>query len=108
MSYLERNPVRETTVSYSGISLNDTSTIDNVGTVRDANGNIIIHNNIFPVSNYDYELDINDSKRRIQVIRPIFLDRVVSDMQEAMKYKKSSQYINKRLKNADNPRLRGG
>ena len=108
MRYLERNPVRVATVSYSGISLNDTSTVDNAGTVKDANGNTIIHENIFPVSNYTYELDINDAKRRIRVIRPTFLDRVVSDMQDVMKYKKSSQYVNKKLKNADNPRLRGG
>ena len=100
--------MRETTVSYSGISLNETSTVDNAGTVKDANGNTIIHSNIFPVSTYVYEFHIKDAKRRIRVIRPTFLDRVVSDMQEVMKYKKSSQYVNKRLKNADNPRLRGG
>ena len=108
MKYLERNTLRQTTVSYSGVPLNNTSTIDSAGTVRDANGNTIIHENIFPVSNYMYELDINDAKRRIQVVRPAFLDRVVSDMEDVMKYKKSSQYVNKRLKNADNHRLRGG
>ena len=50
MSYLERNPTRQTTVPYSGISLNEASTVDNVGTVKDSSGDVITHTNIFPVS----------------------------------------------------------
>ena len=108
MSYLERNPTRQTTVPYSGISLNEASTVDNVGTVKDSSGDVITHTNIFPVSNYEYELDRNEAKRKIKVVRPAFLGRIISDMEEVMKYKKSSQFVTKRLKNADNPRLRGG
>ena len=108
ISYLERNPIRQTTIPYSGVNLNPAVTIDNAGTARDANGDIIIHNNIFPVSNYEFELDINEAKRKIKVVRPAYLSRIVSDMEDVMKYKKSSQFVTKRLKNADNPRLRGG
>ena len=108
MSYLERNPTRQTTVPYSGISLNEASTVDNVGTVKDSSGDVITHTNIFPVSNYEYELDRNEAKRKIKVVRPAFLGRIISDMEEVMKYKKSSQFVTKRLKNTDNPRLRGG
>ena len=82
--------------------------VDEAGTAKDANGNIITHENVFPVSNYMYELDINESKRKIKVVRPIYLNSVVSDMQKAMNYKRSSQFVNKRLKTSDNPRLRGG
>ena len=108
MSYLERNPTRQTTVPYSGISLNEASTVDNVRTVKDSSGDVITHTNIFPVSNYEYELDRNEAKRKIKVVRPAFLGRIISDMEEVMKYKKSSQFVTKRLKNTDNPRLRGG
>ena len=55
-----------------------------------------------------YELDINEAKRKIKVLRPAYLNQIVADMEEIMSYKRSSQFINKRLKNADNPRLRGG
>ena len=55
-----------------------------------------------------YELDINESKRKIKVVRPVYLNSVVSDMQKAMNYKRSSQFVSKRLKTSDNPRLRGG
>tara|TARA_B100000424_G_scaffold4882_1_gene3627 strand:+ start:3727 stop:4476 length:750 start_codon:yes stop_codon:yes gene_type:complete len=105
--YLERNQVRQTTVSYGG-SLDPIVSVDEAGTAKDANGNIITHENVFPVSNYMYELDINESKRKIKVVRPIYLNSVVSDMQKAMNYKRSSQFVNKRLKTSDNPRLRGG
>jgi len=104
--YLERNQVRQTTVSYGG-SLDPIVSVDEAGTAKDANGNIITHENVFPVSNYMYELDINESKRKIKVVRPIYLNSVVSDMQKAMNYKRSSQFVNKRLKTSDNPRLRG-
>ena len=107
-NYLERNVVRQTTVSYGGIPLNELSTVDSSGTVKDANGNVITLNNIFPVTNYMYELDINEAKRKIKVLRPAYLNQIVADMEEIMSYKRSSQFINKRLKNADNPRLRGG
>ena len=60
------------------------------------------------MSNYEFELDINEAKRKIKVVRPAYLSRIVSDMEDVMKYKKSSQFVTKRLKNADNPRLRGG
>ena len=40
-NYLERNVVRQTTVSYGGIPLNELSTVDSSGTVKDANGNVI-------------------------------------------------------------------
>ena len=49
ISYLERNPIRQTTIPYSGVNLNPAVTIDNAGTARDANGDIIIHNNIFVI-----------------------------------------------------------
>ena len=41
-------------IDYGG-TLNDIATVDNVGTVRDSNGNIVTHDNILPVTNYEYE-----------------------------------------------------
>ena len=81
--------------------------MDNVGTVRDANGNVVSHTNVFSVSNYEYEENQNEAKRRIKVLQPQYLDVAVSDMRKIMKYSKSSQFISNRLKGMYNPRLSG-
>ena len=58
------------------------------------------------VTNYQYEQDINDKKRRIFLIKPIYLNVVFDDLEEMMVYKKgSTQYVSESLKRADNIRL---
>lgn len=107
-SYLERNQTRQTEVSLSGtIQLNAMSTVDNAGTVRDSSGNIITHSNVFPITNYQYEQELNDAKRRIKILKDDFLNVVVSDMTSIMKYKKSTDYLSRSSKLAYNPRLSG-
>ena len=105
--YLERNTSRQEEVTYSGSVLGNLSSVDNAGTVKDANGNIISHTNVFAVSNYEFEENENDAKRRIRILQPQFLEIAVSDMNQIMKYKKSGDYISSRLKGAYNPRLSG-
>ena len=93
-------------IDYGG-TLNDITTIDNVGTVRDSDGNIVTHDNILAVTNYEYEENLNDAKRRIKILKEDYLDVVINDMRTIMKYKPSSQYIDRGLKQAYNPRLSG-
>ena len=93
-------------IDYGG-TLNDTATVDNVGTVRDSNGNIVTHDNILAVTNYEYEENLNDGKRRIKILKEDYLNTVINDMRTIMKYKPSSQYIDRGLKQAYNPRLSG-
>ena len=76
-------------------------------TVKDASGNVVTHDNILAVTNYEYEEDLNDSKRRIRILKEDYLNVVISDLRRIMKYKKSSQYISRGLKQAYNPRLSG-
>ena len=58
------------------------------------------------VTNYQYEQDVNDKKRRIFLIKPIYLNVVFDDLEEMMVYKKgSTQYVSESLKRADNIRL---
>ena len=103
--YLETSGSGEST--YSGTSLPTLSTVDNAGTVKDANGNVVSHTNVFPVTNYEFEENENEAKRRIKILQPQFLDVAISDMKRIMKYTKSSQFINSKLKSAYNPRLSG-
>ncbi len=107
MSYLKMTPQAQVEVSYSGGTLPTATTVDSAGTARDASGNVIQNGNITAVSNYEYEVDVNDAKRRIAVIKPSYLDTMLSDLKRVMTYKRSTQFINRRLKSAHNPRLSG-
>ena len=58
------------------------------------------------VTNYQHELKINDDKRRIFLIKPIYLNVVFDDLEEMMIYKEgSTQFVSESLKRADNIRL---
>jgi len=58
------------------------------------------------VTNYQHEEKINDDKRRIFLIKPIYLNVVFDDLEEMMIYKEgSTQFVSESLKRADNIRL---
>lgn len=58
------------------------------------------------VTNYDYEVALEDDKRNIFLLKPRYLNIVRDDMEEMMTYRKgSSQYKTETLKTADNIRL---
>ena len=57
------------------------------------------------VSTYQFEVDKNDEKRNIYLLRSNFLDTVFTDMREIMTYTNSSQFIDNRTKKSDNIRI---
>ena len=60
------------------------------------------------VTNYQYEEEVNNKKRRIFLLKPSYLNVVFDDLEEMMEYKKgSTQYVSETLKRADDPRLFG-
>jgi hypothetical protein len=67
---------------------------------------IIISNATVPVTNYEYELKLEDDKRNIFVLKSRYLNVVLDDMEEIMTYKKgATQYVSDTLKRADNIKL---
>ena len=70
-NFVAYNAQYQQEISYSGglanTSLPPAVTIDDKGTAKDASGNTILNKNIKPVSNLEYETDINNGKRRIKV-----------------------------------------
>ena len=58
------------------------------------------------VTFYDYENDLNDQKRTINVLKRDFLGIFIKDFERIMKYDKSSQYVNRTLKRTENPRIK--
>ena len=58
------------------------------------------------VTNFEHEQKVNDEKRRIFLIKPIYLGVVFDDLEEMMTYKEgSTQFVSESLKRADNIRL---
>ena len=58
------------------------------------------------VTFFDYENDLNDQKRNINVLKRDFLGIFIKDFEKIMKYDKSSQYVNRKLKRTENPRIK--
>ena len=59
------------------------------------------------VTNQQYEVDKNEEKRRIKILKSEFVSMFISDLRNTMKYSKSSQYINKSVKESYNPNTTG-
>ena len=58
------------------------------------------------VTFYDYENSLNDKKRNINVLKEEFLGLFLKDFKKIMKYDKSSQYVNRKLKRTENSRIK--
>ena len=59
-----------------------------------------------PITNYEYEMKIEDDKRNIFALKPRYLNIIKDDLQEMMTYKKgSTSYISETLRRAENIRL---
>ncbi len=58
------------------------------------------------ITNYQYEEKIENDKRNIFLLKPLYVSLVIDDLSDMMKYKKgSTEYISKSLKKAENIRL---
>ena len=63
---------------------------------------ISIPNPIIGISNYEYEVQKNDEKRTIYILKPNYLQQVINDTRKAMTYDRSSQYVNNKLIKTEN------
>ena len=61
-------------------------------------------NPIVGVSNYEYEVELNEKKRGIYVLRKEYLRQFLNDMRNIMHYEKSSQFVNRKLVETENTR----
>ena len=100
-----------------GLEVDANFTFTFVGTVTSSTGSLIkvnfggsSSNTITPVAsitNYDYEVKVNEGKRKIRVLNPEYIGAFLSEHEQIMKYEKSTNYISKKLKGTDNPRVSG-
>ena len=95
--------------------------------LRDSRGNLIQPAGMFVDENYsvtfidngvyrteskkksltflEHEIDLNDKKREINILRQDALDQFFEDLGEIMKYKPSNQFVSEDLKKTENPRI---
>ena len=64
------------------------------------------YNITVPVTNLEYETRKNDEKRTIYVLKRGYLQQFLNDSRQLMLYSQSSQYVDDRLKKADNIRIK--
>ena len=74
---------------------------------KNYSNSIVTVNPVSAITNYQYEVRLNDQKRRIRILKPAYLSAFISEHREIMDYDKSSDYISKRLKGTYNPRISG-
>ena len=57
------------------------------------------------VTYYEYEVEENEKKRNIFVLRTEYLQQFLNDIRNEMTYKRSSQYVNDKLIRTENTRI---
>ena len=61
---------------------------------------------IVGITNFEYESQLENDKRNIYILKPLYLNVVFNDMDDIMPYKKGSrQFVTETLKRGDNIRL---
>ena len=67
---------------------------------------MVTRGSTFPVSNFEFENRINDAKRNIFLLKPIYLSVIIDDIEETMPYiPGSTQYVSDKLVRGNNIRL---
>ena len=63
------------------------------------------YSDIFSVTNFEYEVQLNEEKRNIVLIRQEFIRVVEKDLKRIMRYQNSSEFIDSKTIKTYNPRL---
>jgi len=92
------------TIVPSGFEVSSPYTIsyyDYLTSLQVDTGNIAV-----PVTNYDYEIKLEDAKRNIFLLKKEYLGIITNDMSEIMEYREgATQYMSSTLKRGDNIKL---
>ena len=78
--------------------------VDSDFTIPDPTSSTATLNHVGAVTNYEREVNINEDKRNLAILRPSYLQLYLTDMRRIMRYGRSSQYVNKRVVQTENTR----
>lgn len=89
-----------------GLQVDSTYSISYYDFFIDQQITVTSDNAVIPVTNYEYEERIENNKRNIYVLKNRYLNVVLDDMDDIMRYREgSTQYKSETLKTGDNIRL---
>ena len=74
---------------------------------KNYSNSMVTVNPVVSVTNYEYETKLNEEKRRIKILKPEYLSVFITDHQNNMMYKESSDFVSTKLKTTYNPRTSG-
>ena len=61
-----------------------------------------------PVTNYEYENNLNEEKRKLFIVKPAYLATIITDLRNVMSYNEDGpNYINDKLKKTYNEKVMG-
>jgi len=63
-------------------------------------------NPVTTVTNYEHEVNLNEAKREIFLLKPSYLQQFLLDFRQQMIYTKSSEFVNSRLIRTENTRIK--
>jgi hypothetical protein len=69
------------------------------------NGVLKTESRIKLITYLQHEIALNDQKREINILKPQFLETFLRDNREIMDYQQSQQFVNRKLKKTENPRI---
>lgn len=84
----------------AGKVVNENFTIPNPDTIYSVPTNTL--NPVVGITNFEYEVRLNDKKRTIYILKKVYLQQFLSDIRKIMYYDKSSQYVDSRLIRTEN------
>ena len=58
-----------------------------------------------PVTNYEFEIQTNEDKRDINVLRESYIQTFINDLRDVVRYEQSSNFINGRLAQTENTNI---
>lgn len=70
--------------------------VDSNFKIPDPNRKENLINPVVGISNFEYEVNLNDKKREIYILKPIYLQQVLNEMRNLLLYDVSSQYIDEK------------
>lgn len=68
-------------------------------------GSVVEINPVRAITNYEYEVYLNDKKRNIYILKQKYLQTAIDDMREIMSYGFSTQYVDDNTKKGENLRV---
>jgi len=75
-------------------------------TLPDPDDKLATLNPITAVTNYEHEVRLNEKKRSIRLLEPLYLQQFLNDVREIMIYSKSSEFVNINLIRTDNMKVK--